>query len=203
MPSQKRKTSRSSSEENAVEKYTPKNIEGCSTCPPTKACVGPEITFETSGCLDGGGSFNLRDQTDQVIPFHVECPGDGKLKITTSESLNGGGEFTANQACSTNIDLDINNVWLDRFVLSRIGNGSLNIEGDMSINGGTTFKANQENDANCVLKVNWGAMPVNSRSLSFESGELQVKESFTDALKDRISILEVQIQELRQFLQFQ
>lgn len=203
MPSQKRKTSSPSNQENAVEKYTPKEIEGCSTCPPTSACEGPEITFETSGCLDGGGSFNLRGQTDQIIPFHVECPGDGKLTITTSESINGGGEFTANQVCSTNIELDLNNVWLDRFVLSRIGNGKLNIEGDMSINGGTTFTANQENDSNAVLSVNWSGMPVNSRSLSFESGELRVKESFTDSLKDRISILEAQIQEVRQLLQIQ
>lgn len=203
MPSQNRNTSDYSAEPNAVEKFKPKTIDGCNTCPPAKSCEGPELIFETSGCLDGGGSVNLRQSTDEVIPFHVECPGNGLLRITTSESINGGGEFTANQVCGTDIELDLNNAWLDRFVLSRIGNGELNITGDFSISGGTTFTANQQNDSNCVLKVNWGAMPINSRSLTWSAGELEVAETFTADLKGRIRNLEAQVQELRQLLQIQ
>ena len=145
--------------DNAVEKYESKTIDGCSTCPPKQACEGAEITIETSGCIDGGGSFSLRQVEDQIIPLHVECPGDGKLKITTCESLNGGGEFTANQECNTDIELCINNTWLDRFVAQRIGNGKFIITNDGTIDCEAEFTANQVNDTSMVLSVNWSSFP--------------------------------------------
>ena len=191
MPSQNRQPKDSSSEINAVEKHTPKTIDGCNTCPPAKSCQGAEITIETSGCLDGGGSFNLQSQVEEVIPFHVECPGNGKLSITTSESLEGGGEFTANQKCNTDIELGFNNAWLDRFVLGRIGNGILNIEGDSSIKGGGEFHANQENDSNVVLKVNWQEMPINTSSLEWQDNRLKVK--VVGDLEARIAYLEAKV----------
>lgn len=157
MPSRNRSTE--PADENAVSKNKPKSIDGCSTCPPAKSCSGPEITFETSGCLDGGGSFNLRGSEDQIIPLHVDCPENGKLTITTCESISGGGEFTANQKCNTEINLCLNNNWLDRFVTSRIGNGQLKISGDSTIKGDGLFTANQGNDANVVLGVNWDSFP--------------------------------------------
>lgn len=191
MPSQNRQPKDSSSEINAVEKHTPKTIDGCNTCPPAKSCQGAEITIETSGCLDGGGSVNLSQQVDEVIPLHVECPGDGKLSITTGESLEGGGEFTANQKCNTDIELGLNNAWLDRFVLGRIGNGRLNIEGDYSIAGGGEFTANQQNDTNIVLKVNWDQMPINGQSLEWQNGMLKVK--VVGDLEARIAYLEAKV----------
>ena len=163
------------SEANAVEKFKPKTIDGCNTCPPAKACEGPEITVETSGCLDGGGSFNLRGQTDEIIPLHVECPGDGKLKISTGESIKGGGEFSANQFCDTEVELEVNNAWLDRFVMSRIGNGKLTVEGDFSIEGGGEFHANQQNDTNIVLTVDWTSMPIDPNGgLMWQNNMLKV-----------------------------
>ena len=145
--------------DNAVEKYESKTIDGCSTCPPKQACEGAEITIETSGCIDGGGSFGLRQIEDQIIPLHVECPGDGKLTITTCEALMGGGEFTANQECNTDIELCINNSWLDRFVSSRIGNGKFIITNDGTIDSEAEFTANQANDTAMVLAVNWSSFP--------------------------------------------
>lgn len=147
------------SNENAVKKNQVKSVDGCNTCPPAKGCEGAEISFEVSGCLDGGGSFTLRQNEAQVIPFHVECPGNGKLTITTAEELTGGGEFTANQFCGTDIKLGLNNEWLDRFVGSRIGNGKLTIGGDATISGDGEFTANQANDTNVVLKVQWDTFP--------------------------------------------
>ena len=159
MPSKNRSTNNYPTADNAAETFKPKTVDGCNTCPPSKACTGPEITFETSGCLDGGGSINLRQSEDQVIPLHVECPENGKLSITTCESITGGGEFTANQKCNTDLELCINNEWLDRFVSSRLGNGKLTITGDSSIHGDGLFTANQGNDTHIVLGVNWDAFP--------------------------------------------
>ena len=153
--------------DNAVEKFKPKTIDGCNTCPPKKSCEGPEITFEASGCLDGGGSINLRQVEDQVVPFHVDCPGNGKLTITTCESINGGGEFTANQQCGTDIELCINNNWLDRFVTTRIGNGKLIIKNDGTINGDGEFTANQGNDTGITFGVNWDTFPACGGSSGF------------------------------------
>lgn len=148
------------SDENVVKKYDKKTIDGCRTCPPRKACVGTEISIETSGCLEGGNlDFNLRQPDDQVIALHVDCPGNGKLTITTCEALKGGGEFTANQKCATDIDLCLNTKWLDRFVMSRIGDGMLKIEGDDSIHGDVVYTANQANDTRAVFGVNWDQFP--------------------------------------------
>ncbi len=172
MPRRKPRTTRdSSSANNAVEKFKPKTIDGCNTCPPKKSCEGPEVTFETSGCLNGGGSINLRQVEDQVIPMHVECPGNGKLTVTTCESIDGGGEFTANQKCGTDIELCINNSWLDRFVNTRIGDGELVIGTDDSISSIATndgkFTANQFDDTSIVFGVDWSKFPVCDLSLVF------------------------------------
>lgn len=154
MPSRSKK-----SKNNVVEEFKAKTIDGCNTCPPKKSCEGAEISVETSGCLNGGGSFNLRQPDDQVIPLHVACPGDGKLTITTCESITGGGEFTANQKCNTDIELCINNSWLDRFVLQRIGNGRLVIRNDGTLHGEGIFLANQANDTGITLGVDWSTFP--------------------------------------------
>jgi len=172
MPRRKPRTTRaSSSANNAVEKFKPKTIDGCNTCPPKKSCEGPEVTFETSGCLNGGGSINLRQVQDQVIPMHVECPGNGKLTVTTCESINGGGEFTANQKCGTDIELCINNSWLDRFVNARIGDGELVIGTDDSISSIATndgkFTANQFDDTSIIFGVDWSKFPVCDLSLVY------------------------------------
>ena len=107
----------------SFDKYKSKSIDGCRDCPPRKACEGAEITFEGSGCVEGGGEITLRQPHDETIKFHVDCPGNGKLSIKTCESLEGGGDFYANAKCNEDITLCINNEWLHRFVQSRIGNG--------------------------------------------------------------------------------
>ena len=146
-------------EGNVVEEHQGKTIDGCETCPPRQGCEGAQISIETSGCLDGGGDFSLRQPESQVIPLHVECPGDGKLTITTAEALIGGGEFTANQRCNTDINLDINMSWIERVINSRVGNGKFIITNDGTIDCEATFLANQANDTSMVLSVNWSSFP--------------------------------------------
>ena len=143
----------------SYDKYKNKSIDGCRDCPPRKACEGAEITFEGSGCVEGGGEITLRQPHDETIKFHVDCPGNGKLSIKTCESLEGGGDFFANAKCNEDITLCINNEWLHRFVQSRIGNGELTIITSDDMKGGGKFLANQVNNTNIVLSVNWEKFP--------------------------------------------
>ena len=204
MPSKNRQNTNYPLEDNAAEKFKPKTIDGCNTCPPSKSCEGAEITYEVSGCLEGGGSINLRQTQDEIIPFHVECPGNGRLRITTDESLDGGAEFTANQKCGTDLELSINSPWLDRFVMSRIGNGKLSIAGDHTILGGTEFEANQINPANAVLRVNWNAMPADPSTLRWEDGRWKGSQPRSaKAAPRRVDALEKKLDDLHQLLRQQ
>lgn len=167
----------------SFDKHKSKSIDGCRDCPPRKACEGAEITFEGSGCVEGGGEITLRQPHDETIKFHVDCPGNGKLSIKTCESLEGGGDFYANAKCNEDITLCINNEWLHKFVSSRICNGELQIITTDDMKGGGTFSANQCNNTNIVLGVNWEKFPAcNKGGLVLQDGCWRV--NLRDVLAD-------------------
>lgn len=140
-------------------KYRNKSLDGCRECPPRKACEGAEISIVGTGCAEGGGEFTLRQPHDEQIEIHVDCPGNGKLAITTCESLEGGGDFYANAKCNENINLCINEEWLHKFVTSRICDGKLSVVTSDDMDGGGEFSANQCNNTNIVLSINWDQFP--------------------------------------------
>ena len=168
----------------SFDKYKSKSIDGCRDCPPRKACEGAEITFEGSGCVEGGGEITLRQPHDETIKFHVDCPGNGKLSIKTCESLEGGGDFYANAKCNEDITLCINNEWLHKFVQSRICNGELKVITTDDMKGGGTFTANQCNNTNIVLGVNWEKFPAcNKGGLVLQDGcwRVNLRDVIADA----------------------
>ena len=87
---------------------------GCQppSCP--SECDGAEICITTSGCLEGGGCFNLAQTFSTDIKLSVECPGNGELKFSACRDSSitfkqdgastANPTFNANQATDTEIE---------------------------------------------------------------------------------------------------
>lgn len=180
--------------------YKNKSLDGCRECPPRKACEGAEISIVGTGCAEGGGEFTLRQPDDQEIEIHVDCPGNGKLSISTCESLEGGGDFFANAKCNEEIKLCINNEWLNKYVGNRIGEGELTINTTDDLTGGGTFGANQTNNTNIVLGINWSNIPLcKSGGLIWSGSCIKVDNSILNQQR-RIADLEDQVDKLKEQL---
>ena len=170
------------------------SLDGCRECPPRKACEGAEISIVGTGCAEGGGDFTLRQPNDQEIEIHVDCPGNGKLSITTCEALEGGGDFFANAKCDENINLCLNTEWMHTFITSRVCNGQLSIKTTDDLKGGGDFGANQCANTNIVLSVNWQNLPVGrSGGLAWKGNAWEV--DFRVEHEKRIKELEDQVKE--------
>jgi hypothetical protein len=187
----------------SYDKYARKSLDGCRECPPRKSCEGAEISFVGSGCLEGGGEITLRQPNSQEIEFHVPCPGNGKLSITTCEALEGGGDFFADAHCNEEINLCLNTEWMNTFVNSRVCDGELKITTNDDLNGGGTFGANQCKNTNIVLGVNWSNIPLHptgglvyGSSLRLNDDQLNQAKRIKDLEAD-VATLKAQVKELQ------